>query len=198
MPSIYTIIAFWSWFALLVVWLPGYFSGKRTVRRPNKVRRSIAYVFLVIGYFFLFSYSGFSSSAPQHSLAILHIQITPQISAFGIIGLVIDVFGIAFAIWARIVLGSNWSNAIALKDNHQLVQKGPYAIVRHPIYTGMLFATFGTALTIGKLTDFIGVLFIIAAILIRIQDEDALMAKEFPESHPNYKQRTKKLIPFVW
>lgn len=198
MPSVYTITAFWSWLVLLLVWLPGYFTGKRTIRRPNPIRRSIAYAFLIIGYFFLFSYSGLMSATPQHSLPILHIQFTPQTAVFGIVGLAIDLAGIALAIWARIILGRNWSNAIALKDSHELIQHGPYALVRHPIYTGMLFATFGTALTIGRVTDYIGVLFILAAILIRIRDEDALMAEQFPESHPAYRQKTKKLFPFIW
>jgi protein-S-isoprenylcysteine O-methyltransferase Ste14 len=78
------------------------------------------------------------------------------------------------------------------------VQKGPYAIIRHPIYTGLLFAALGTAVTIGRLADYIGVIFILAAILIRIHDEDALMAGQFPESHSTYRLQTKKLIPFIW
>jgi len=198
MPTTYTIIAYWSWFALLLAWLPGYFTGKRTLRRPNPVRRTIANILLIIGYMFLFSYSGFASASVGGSLSILRIQITPQTAAFGVIGLVIVLVGISFAIWARIVLGSNWSNAIVLKENHELVRQGPYSIVRHPIYTGMTFASLGTALTIGRLTDYIGVILIIAAFLIRIQDEDALMAQEFPETHPIYREQTKKLIPFIW
>ncbi|MDR3642865.1 MAG: isoprenylcysteine carboxylmethyltransferase family protein [Candidatus Doudnabacteria bacterium] len=197
MPSIYTIIAYWSWIAILLVWLPGYFTGKRTIRRPNPIRRVIAYALLIAGYMFLFSHSG-SGSAAEAFLGIPSIQITPDTAIFGIIGLAIDLVAIAFAIWARITLGSNWSNAIALKENHELVQKGPYGIVHHPIYTGLLFAAFGTAMTIGRLTDYIGIICILVAVLIRIHDEDVLMAEQFPESHSAYRQQTKKLVPFIW
>ncbi len=196
--SIYTQIAYWSWIAIFLVWLPGYFTGKRTIQRPNPIRRAIAYVLLIAGFMFLFSNSGSGNSFAERFLAVPHIFVTPHTAAFGILGLIVDLIAIVFAIWARITLGRNWSNAIALKENHELVQSGPYAVVRHPIYTGLLFAALGTALTMGRLTDYIGVVLLVIAILIRIQDEDALMAEQFPGLHPAYRQRTKKLIPFVW
>ncbi|MDB4940266.1 MAG: isoprenylcysteine carboxyl methyltransferase family protein [Candidatus Doudnabacteria bacterium] len=198
MPSIYTQIAYLSWNAILLVWLPGYFTGKRTIQRPNPIRRAFAFALIIAGFMFLFSNSGPGNSFAERFLAVPHLFITPSTVPFGIIGLIIDLTAIVFAIWARIALGRNWSNAIALKENHELVQTGPYAIVRHPIYTGLVFAAFGTALTIGRLTDYIGVILLLVAILIRIQDEDALMAEQFSESHPAYRQRTKKLVPFVW
>jgi protein-S-isoprenylcysteine O-methyltransferase Ste14 len=116
----------------------------------------------------------------------------------GIVGLALDITGVAFAIWARITLGNNWSNAITLKENHELVQGGPYAFVRHPIYTGMFVAMLGTALTIGTVISYLGVISSLVGILIRIRDEDALMAKEFGEAHTAYRTRTKALIPFIW
>ena len=187
MPTIYTIIAYWSWILLFIIWLPGYFTGKRTVARPNRVRRIVAMIFIVAGFYCLFS-----------SQTATNIQLTPQVPALGIAGLIIDLIFVIFAIWARLVIGRNWSNAIALKEEHELVQRGPYSIVRHPIYTGMVFATFGVALTLGSLLAYSGVALLLIGILIRIRDEETLMAKQFPEEHTAYRARTKKLAPFIW
>ena len=66
----------------------------------------------------------------------------------------------------------NWSNAIALKEGHELVIQGPYRIVRHPIYTGMLFSMFGVALTLGSLFSYLGVILFMIGVLIRIHDEE--------------------------
>jgi len=87
---------------------------------------------------------------------------------------------------------------IALKEKHELVQTGPYSIVRHPIYAGMSLAVLGTAMTTGSLASYLGFVSMLIGLLIRIQSEDRLMAKQFPEAHPAYRQRTRKLVPFVW
>jgi protein-S-isoprenylcysteine O-methyltransferase len=147
----------------------------------------MAMLCIIAGFAFLFSNQGQGG-----------LRLTPQTSSLGTAGLVIDLVFVAFAIWARLVIGRNWSNAIELKEGHELVQRGPYAIVRHPIYTGMLFATFGVALTLGSLTAYLGVVLLFVGILIRIRDEDTLMAKQFPSEHAAYRTRTKTLIPLIW
>jgi len=129
-------------------------------------------IFIIAGFAFLFSNQG------QWT-----VQVTAQTIGLGIVGLMIDLIFVIFAISARFIIGRNWSGAIALKEGHELVQRGPYAIVRHPIYTGMLFATFGVALTLGSLSAYLGVVLLLVGMLIRIHDEDALMAQQFPSEH---------------
>lgn len=127
----------------------------------------------------------------------LPVQI-PRWALLGPIGLSLDLAGIALAIWARLTLGDNWSGFITVKRGHTLVQRGPYAVIRHPIYTGLLLAMAGTALTVGRAASYLGVALGLAAFLIRVRDEDAVMAEEFPAAHRTYRARTKALIPFVW
>lgn len=109
-----------------------------------------------------------------------------------------DLAGILFAIWARFYLGRNWSGTITVKENHQLIQNGPYALVRHPIYTGFVFAIFGTAITIGLALSYFAAILGLIAFLARVKEEDALMAEQFRSAHTEYRNKTKKLIPFIW
>ena len=104
--------------------------------------------------------------------------------------------GIAFAIWARVHLGKNWSGRPTMKVDHELVTSGPYRFVRHPIYTGMIVALFGSGL-VGGPSWFL--IFILASIvfLARIPVEERFMMELFPAQYPEYKKRTKALIPFV-
>ena len=113
------------------------------------------------------------------------------------IGSILCALGITFAIWARWHLGKNWSSHPALKEGHELVTSGPYRFVRHPIYTGILLAEFGTVLAAGYIwlipLIFGGVVFI-----RRVSIEEQIMMKQFPDAYPEYKKRTKALIPFIW
>jgi protein-S-isoprenylcysteine O-methyltransferase Ste14 len=85
-----------------------------------------------------------------------------------------------------------------VKERHRLVQNGPYGIVRHPIYTGLLLAIIGTALTFGTLASYLGVAAGLAGFMIRIDIEEKLMRELFGDAHAAYRQRTRTLIPFVW
>ena len=113
-----------------------------------------------------------------------------------IVGLVVCVAGLAFAIWARVHLGRNWGMPRAVKENPELVTSGPYVFVRHPIYTGMLVALIGSASVVGwswlLLPAMLGAYFIYSALV-----EEQLMLQTFPDSYPVYKARTKMLVPFV-
>jgi len=104
--------------------------------------------------------------------------------------------GLAFAVWARRHIGKNWGMPMTSKEHPELVTTGPYALVRHPIYSGILLALLGSSLTTGvfdlALLVIFGVYFLYCAYV-----EEALMSKEFPDRYPEYKKRTKFLIPFV-
>lgn len=117
--------------------------------------------------------------------------------AVRVIGVVLNALGLAFAVWARRRLGSNWSARPAMKIGHELITSGPYRIVRHPIYTGILLAWFGFGLVWGLIS--MGVFLLFAVIFIsRIPREEAYMMQLFPDQYPAYRARTKALIPAVW
>ena len=114
-----------------------------------------------------------------------------------VLGAALTAFGVAFAIWARLTLGSNWGMPMTLRENPELVTGGPYAFVRHPIYTGLIFAILGTALVIGAIWLFIFLISLVYFYLSSGQEEKDMMAR-FPDAYPAYRARTKRLIPFVY
>lgn len=152
-------------------------------------------VLLIVVYLTVRVFTGSARYSGIHPLILQQLFNPPLVISW--IGAVLAVLGVAFAVWARINIGSNWSGMPAVKEDHELVTTGPYAYVRHPIYTGMLLAALGTGLT-GVI---FGVLVFIFALIIfnwRISVEERLMLQVFPDKYPVYKERTKRLIPFVW
>jgi protein-S-isoprenylcysteine O-methyltransferase Ste14 len=112
------------------------------------------------------------------------------------LGVLLVLLGLGFAIWARRYLGGNWSGRVTVKEGHTLVTSGPYRVVRHPIYTGLLLAFLGTALTLGELRGFLAVPILFAAFLIKSRQEEARMRATFPD-YDRYAKRTPALIPFL-
>jgi protein-S-isoprenylcysteine O-methyltransferase Ste14 len=106
--------------------------------------------------------------------------------------------GMLFAGWARLFLGGNWSSDVALKQDHTLVRSGPYRIVRHPIYTGLLVALLGTAIALGELRCFLGVLLSAIAWKIKSISEETLMVQEFGDQYARYREQVKGLVPYLW
>lgn len=114
------------------------------------------------------------------------------------LGLAITAGGILFAFWARRHLGGNWSGIVMMKKGQTLTKTGPYAIVRHPIYTGMFIGMLGSAIALG---DFLGLLILAVALLffgMRMRAEEKLMLEEFGGQYVQYKKETKRFIPFIY
>jgi len=112
------------------------------------------------------------------------------------IGLAFFVLGLALAVWARVYLGRNWGMPMSQKADPELVTTGPYARIRHPIYSGIILAMVGTAMAVSPAWLFavaiFGSYFLISAVV-----EERSMAKLFPAAYPPYKRATKMLIPYV-
>jgi protein-S-isoprenylcysteine O-methyltransferase Ste14 len=112
-------------------------------------------------------------------------------------GLVLFALGLAFAIWARMHIGRNWGTPMTEKDEPELVTSGPYHLVRHPIYSGILIAGIGTAVALSWLwltaVALAGIYFLYSATV-----EERYLTDRFPEGYPRYKRSTKMLVPFVF
>jgi protein-S-isoprenylcysteine O-methyltransferase Ste14 len=112
------------------------------------------------------------------------------------IGLAIFVLGLALAVWARVYLGRNWGMPMSQKADPELVTTGPYARIRHPIYSGIILGMVGTAIAVSLYwliaVAILGVYFLVSAAV-----EERTMGKLFPAAYPPYKHATKMLIPYI-
>lgn len=129
----------------------------------------------------------------EFATAFFHYSPPLILKAFGAVCAVV---GVAFAISARRALGSNWGMPMSVKENPELVTTGLYAYIRHPIYTGMFVALFGSALV--EPVWSVVFVFALGYFLYSAKKEEALMQQTFPDTYPAYKKRTKMLIPFVF
>jgi protein-S-isoprenylcysteine O-methyltransferase Ste14 len=123
---------------------------------------------------------------------------TGQRSAIVIIGFIGLVTGLLFMIWARVTLGKNWSGRIAIKENHQFIDYGPYAYARHPMYTGFIFAFTSSAFILGEVRGFIAAAILIVGVLVKMSKEEKFVTEVFGNRYVEYAKKVKRLIPFIY
>ena len=145
---------------------------------------------LLIGFYLIFK--GPRLSDP------LDLRVIPHVAAIAWTGVVLCVAGLAFCVWARFTLGRNWSGVVTFKGGHELITRGPYAIVRHPIYTGLLVMIVGTVIVFGHVDGIIALPFVFWGLWIKLRYEEKLMLEKFPGQYAAYQRRVKRLIPFVF
>jgi protein-S-isoprenylcysteine O-methyltransferase Ste14 len=177
--------ALWIFWGLY--WYASSTGTKRTVYTAPSRGRLIALVVIII-----LITKGHDGSLPW----LTHHLYDPS-QPLEILGLVLCASGIAFAIWARRILGTNWSARPTLKEGHELIMTGPYRHVRHPIYTGLLLAIIGTVLASGRVIDFIILAYLVCDTYFKAQIEESLMLRQFPDAYPAYQKQTKAIIPFL-
>jgi protein-S-isoprenylcysteine O-methyltransferase Ste14 len=129
------------------------------------------------------------------SLGPLDDRFVPAVVEVGAAGWVLTALGMLFSIWARVSLGRNWSASVVLKHGQELISTGPYALVRHPIYTGLLVALAGTALYNGRWQALLGLAFFAISFWLKARSEENLLEREFGEEYRSYRDRTPMLIP---
>jgi protein-S-isoprenylcysteine O-methyltransferase len=177
------------WLAVGVVWLVGAIAAKRTERTQTSASRLRHLALEVSAFFLVFGHMPWPRWLQW---SFVGGSITTQW-----VGLALTATGIAFAIAARLWIGRNWSGRVTIKEQHELIQNGPYSLVRHPIYSGFLLALLGTAMVQGEVRGLIG--FALAALgwIFKLRTEEAFLAQQFGNAYLDYKQRVKALVPFV-
>lgn len=179
----------YTWESLGFVWLVGLAFTKRTVRSQPIGQRIFQMALVLFGFLLL--------GSQYMRGGWLGRNFMTTTSATESIGVAITIAGCLFAIWARITIGSNWSGRATVKAGHELIVKGPYAIARHPIYTGILIGAIGTGLAMAQWRCLLGFALIALVFAAKIGQEEKLMMQTFPEAYPRYRQQVKALIPGV-
>jgi protein-S-isoprenylcysteine O-methyltransferase Ste14 len=172
------------WIAFSLYWEIQAKNSAPAVSSESKASRSVHVVLTNVALLLII--------APIRSLS--H-QLLPDAMIVKLIGLALACAGLMFAIWARRVLGRNWSGEITIKENHELVRTGPYAIVRHPIYTAFLAMYAGTAIVSGQLHALLGLLVGIVAYLRKTRMEEANLVNAFGKRYNDYRDETWAIVP---
>lgn len=178
------------WAAWAIIWILAAPLTARTVSRQPYVQRLFHVAPLVVGGWFL--------AAPLPSGTTLGHALFAERVWTTWLWLAITVAGIAFAVWARVALGRLWSGQITLKADHALVQHGPYALSRNPIYTGLLFALLATALARNTAGAVLGFAVVTVGFVFKILQEERLLSGHFGAAFDDYRRRVRRLVPFVW
>ena len=105
--------------------------------------------------------------------------------------------GLIFSVWARRHLGKNWSQAVTVKEGHELITSGPYALVRHPIYTGLLLGFAGSAVARGEWRGLIAVALVFGVLWHKLRLEEKWMRAQFGEPYEAYARRVAALVPYI-
>ena len=176
-----------AWIVWVISWFAAAAWSDRTVRRPA-VRRELLYrVFTMAGALLLFGFN------PDGEGADTPLWPVPSMIGWLLAGLAMC--GFLFMWWARIHLGQLWSSSVTRKEHHHVVDTGPYAIVRHPIYTGLLLAITSTLLARGTVLTLTGSAIIAVGIYIKARVEEEFLAQQLGESYAAYARRVPMLLP---
>jgi len=189
MNAIYSALIPALWALWVVYWLAAARGGKPTRRRESAWSRlsHIGPLAVAIALYF----------PPSRGGGWLFEEFLPRSIASFWIGTAILAAGLGFSVWARVRLGGNWSGTVTLKQDHELIQSGPYRYVRHPIYTGILTGFSGTAIALGEWRGLIAIVLVALAFLRKITIEERWMQEVFGDRYAQYRRRVRALIPFI-
>jgi len=177
------------WIAHEIFWAANSRGNKEAELKGKTLPRLVALAAILLGFALVY--------APWFSVGFLAVKVTPETAFSGIAGVLLCGAGILFTWWSRQTLGTNWSGAVTIKKDHELIQRGPYLIVRHPIYAGSLIALLGSAVAMSELKGFLAVVLVFVGLLKKINEEEIVLESHFSE-YRLYKLRVKKLIPFIY
>jgi protein-S-isoprenylcysteine O-methyltransferase Ste14 len=176
------------WGGWLAVWNVMARSVKEAAQSEDPVSRLSHIVPLLVAAYLLVA---------RVPLPLLNDRFAPLAIWPAALGAALTFAGLSFSVWARFVIADNWSSDVQLKRDHELIVKGPYRWVRHPIYTGLLLAFIGSALAVGEWRGVLAVAIVAASFWRKLKLEEQLMRRQFGETYARYAARVPALIPFI-
>jgi len=177
------------WLCWIAYWTAASLAVKPSARRETMLSRLLHLGPLALAVLLLW--------APPPPLEALRARFLPSSRAIEWSGAGLVALGLAFTVWARLHLGTNWSGIVTVKRGHELVTSGPYAIVRHPIYTGLVVAFVGSATALGEARGVLAVALVVASLWRKLRLEERWMAEQFGDDYERYRGRVRALVPFV-
>ena len=185
-PTIYAL-----WGAWMVSWIAAMFWSNRTEKRDRLAAELFFRLLVSVGWILLFALS-----VSRHYYAEVQLWYLTEASNWILVALV--AIGFLFTWWARIHLGRLWSDWVTKKAGHHVVDTGPYRLVRHPIYLGLILAVLATAIEKGNSFALLGAAIIIVAFYRKARQEERFLRTELgEEAYEAYARKTAMLVPFM-
>ena len=179
----------WLWAAAGLYWVLSARGARQTAAETGEPQAHRILRLLILAVTFLLLLS------PSLSLGPLAVRFVPNHPAIRDLGVMATGLGILLMIWARRHLGRNWSDKVEIKTDHQLISTGPYARLRHPIYTGMLVGIAGTAIAVGERRGIAAFLLLLTNYVIKARKEERILRQKFGAAFQEYERRTGFLVP---
>ena len=177
------------WIVFLLYWQIKAINTKTTQRlEPAASRILRVFIFLIVIVLL---------STTRIPLRWLYLELWPVGLWPFWLGAAVTVAGLLFAVLAREYLGGNWSRSVTIKQGHELITTGPYAVVRHPIYTGTLAGFLGMAIAISQVRGFVALFLVFLVFLIKLRMEEKWMRSHFGETYATYSRQTAALVPYL-
>ncbi len=181
----------WFWLGFIILWLiwGSMTSRKRpVVARGQRGERVVWWVVLIV----LLILYGFSNAR-----LYLALDLWPGSLQAAEAGLLLELLGLGLAIWARLRLGAFWSRYAVVRQGHRVVDTGPYRLVRHPIYSGILLAMVGTFIMAGAVVWLLILAGYTIFVVKKALNEERLLTRELGDEYVRYRSRTSMLIPWL-
>ena len=176
-----------AWIAFAAYWLWAARNQKRVQKREPILVRLLHVAYMAGGFILLYT--------RDTRFAVLNRRFLSDLQWVAMLGALLTVAGVAFAIWARYHIGRNWSGEVTIRQEHELIRSGPYARIRHPIYTGLLLAVAGTAIAIGEYRALLAFALVLIGFTFKAKREESMLAKEFGPRFDEHRRQTGFFLP---
>jgi len=181
------IVSFLPWVAFSMYWEMQSKNSAPAIKSESKASRAVHVVLTNLALLLIF-----------WPIGVLSRRFLPDNLTIKLFGIAAEVAGVSLAIWARRILGRNWSGEITIKEEHELIRTGPYSTVRHPIYSGLLAMYAGTAIVSGQMHALCGLLVGIVAYLRKTRMEERNLVNAFGSKYDVYREETSALVPGLY
>jgi len=176
-----------AWLAFAIFWLVEGVKARTAEKREPPGERLAHILLMTVAFYLVFPH--------RIRFGILDLRPLPRDPWIATLGVALTCAGVAFAMWARHHIGQYWSARVSIVSEHKLIRSGPYARIRHPIYTGMLLALVGTALVVNRYRAVLGLAIALVGFIRKARKEEAFLAARFGEEFEEHRRQTGFLLP---
>ena len=185
--DVFRVLVEFPWIVFVTYWIIGAIRTRATREKESFTSRFAILLLEIVGYILVFSGSA--------GIGFLGTRFIPRSMVSAILGVVLTWSGVGLAIWARHHLAEYWSARITIKEDHQLIRSGPYSHLRHPIYSGLVLATIGSALVIDEWRCVLGVCLVLTGYCLKARKEETMLGRQFGDAFQEHRKHTGFLIP---